>query len=305
VRSGGLARRATVMKMMRKKEMPLLLVDTGGVLPARGRDMRLRADVSFKGMKLIGYDAVNLGTSDFYFGSDYLKDMASMLSIPFVSTNLVSETENNLWYKQYIIKELEGIKVGILGLISPKSFEALPNRDKITGLRAVPPESVLKKTITQLRNKVDSVLLLSQLSLEETATLIHEISGIDIAIVSSTSCEDFPFAGTGRRPLMLCVKPKGETLGSLEIKIPHDRRFNVLNQAQIELNDSVSLDPEINDLITNSYRERKREANMKKQEVLHQKLLDDLKSSPEEFFKSQKNNPSRRSRSMTIPIPCQ
>jgi 2',3'-cyclic-nucleotide 2'-phosphodiesterase (5'-nucleotidase family) len=281
--------------MMRKEEVPLLLVDAGGIIAENPKENKLRADVSLKGMKLIGYDAINLGAPDFSLGLEYLKGMASEFSIPFVSSNLISENKNEPWFKNYIIREFGGIKVGILGLISPKSFDALPNRAEITGLRAVSPESVLEKTITRLREEVDAVLLLSHLGQEETDALPHEIRGIDITVIASTdekiSKTGATFAagaddGTGT----LCAIPKSEALGALEIQISPGNRINVLNDKQIALDDSVSLDPEINDLITSAYLERKKEDYRKKQEDLHRQLRKGLELSPEEFIKAQEKD---------------
>lgn len=284
-----------MVKMIQKKETPFLLVDAGGVIAENTRENKLRADVSLKGMKRIGYDAINLGARDFCLGSEYLKGMASELAIPFVSSNLVSTTETEPWFKNYIIKEFGGIKVGILGLISQKSFDALPNREELTGLSAVPPESILEKTITQLREKVDAVLLLSQLDTEETGALLHEINGIDIALIACadekiTRTGSTFIAGAGQDPLMLCAIPGGKALGSLTLHISPGSRINGLNETRIDLDDSVSLDTEINDLITQAYLERKKEANRQKQEGLRQKLNKSLEFSPEEFFKAQEKD---------------
>jgi len=286
---------------MRENQMPLLLVDTGGFLATRNRDHRLRGDVTLEGMTRLGYDAVNLGASDFYFGPKYLKNMAADLSIPFVSSNLLSTAESDPWFKNYLIREINGIRIGILGLISPESFEALPNRNEITGLRAVSPDLVLKETVPQIRESVDIVLLLSHLTPEETDLLLHEVSGIDITIVACTTEEcgetdvEDP-AQAKKTPLLLCAQEKGITLGSIEIQKSSDKPIDVLSGKHIGLGDSVPHDPEIDDLISNAYVERKLEQNREKQEAelqRHQELMKGLELTPEEFFKLQKEDPSR------------
>ncbi len=281
------------MKTLREKNTPLLLVDSGAILPRAGRDRKLKADVSFQAMSIMGYDAVNLGASDFSFGSKYLEDMASRFSIPFVSSNLVSETVEPPWFKKYIIKEVAGLKVGIIGLMSPVFFKSLPNQQEIKGLRALPPDTVLEKTVHQLREKVDAVLLLSQLSPKETDALIHEFSGIDMAVVASKSCEDFNSSGQDQGPILLCATPKGEKLGAALVRQSQDRRLNLSTKEPIELGDSVLMDPEINDLLTHAYRERKKAADTKKDEAMRQKLMKGLKMSPEQFIQKMKKGESQ------------
>ena len=287
---------------MREKQMPLLLVDTGGYIPSRGRDMKLRADVSLKGMTHIGYDVLNLGPSDFYFGPDYLQEMASDLSIPFVSTNLLPVAEKkNLWFKNYLIREINGVRIGILGLISPESFEALPNRSEITGIRAVPPDLVLKEAVPRIRERVDVVLLLSHLTPEETDLLLNEVSGIDIAIVACTTeeCGDMDVEDLEKAekpPLLLCAQEKGITLGSIEVQKSSDRPIKVLRVERIDLGDSLPHDPEIDALIDNAYYERKQEQNRKRREAeeeLHKEMIKGLELTPEEFFELQRKNPSQ------------
>jgi 5'-nucleotidase/UDP-sugar diphosphatase len=285
---------------MREKQMPLLLVDTGGYIPSRGRDMKLRADVNLKGMTHIGYDVLNLGPSDFYFGPDYLQDMASDLSIAFVSTNLLPVAEKkNLWFKNYLIREINGIRIGILGLISLESFEALPNRSEITGIRAVPPDLVLKEVVPRIRERVDIVLLLSHLTPEETDLLLNEVSGIDIAIVACTTeeCGEMDIEDPDqaeKKPLRLCAHEKGIRLGSIEIQKSSDRPIKVLSVEQIDLGDSVPHDPEIAALIENTYYERKQEQNRKRLQEQHEEFIKTLDLSPEEFIKLETGNASAR-----------
>jgi len=282
--------------------MPLLLVDTGGFLATKNRDHKLRGDVTLKGMTHIGYDALNLGASDFYFGPDYLKDMASDLSIPFVSTNLLPVAGNEPWFKNYLIREINGIKIGILGLISPESFEALPNRDEIIGIRAVPPDLVLKEAIPRIREIADVVLLLSHLTPEETGLLLHEVSGIDMAIVACTTeeCGEMDVEDLGeaeKTPLLLCAQEKGITLGSIDVRKSSDRPIEFLSIERIDLGDSVPHDPEIDTLIDNAYYERKQAQNRKKreaEEALHKETLKGLELTPEEFFELQRTDASRR-----------
>jgi 2',3'-cyclic-nucleotide 2'-phosphodiesterase (5'-nucleotidase family) len=258
--------------------------------------------VTLEGIARLGYDAVNLGSSDFFFGPDYLEDMASSFSVPFVSTNVLPVTENEPWFKNYLVKEINGIKIGILGLISPESFEALPNRDEITGIRVVPPALVLKEAVPGIREKVDVVLLLSQLTPEETGFLLDEVSGIDVAIVACTSeecgrmdVEDLE--KVENPPLLLCAQEKGITLGSIEILKSSDRPIQILRVERIDLGDSVPHDPEMDALIDNAHAREKQEQERKKHEE-EQRIIEDavkgLKLTPEEFFKQQKENPSRR-----------
>ena len=100
---------------MRGTEDNLLLLDYGGVLADPGKDLKVKADVSLKAMSFMGYDAMNLGNSEFYLGADYLKSASSVISFPFISTNITGGKTRLPWVKDHIIK-----KMGDYKLIKPK-----------------------------------------------------------------------------------------------------------------------------------------------------------------------------------------
>ena len=78
-RDGGVARRASLVKELRKKHPELLLLDcgaftAGGSMDEYIQNTRLdmqRSEVNLKAMELMHYDAVAIGSDEFNFGKDF------------------------------------------------------------------------------------------------------------------------------------------------------------------------------------------------------------------------------------------
>ena len=69
---GGVARRATLVKRIRKENPNTLLVDAGDVFQGTPYFNFYKGEVEYKSMSLIGYDVVTLGNHDFDNGVDAL-----------------------------------------------------------------------------------------------------------------------------------------------------------------------------------------------------------------------------------------
>ena len=81
-------------------------------------------------MNKIGYTAAVPGPYDFIYGAGNLNELVENSTFPFLISNLECNgcelTSKN--FKEYIIKEIDGVKFGILGIVdSDLSSKVLPN----------------------------------------------------------------------------------------------------------------------------------------------------------------------------------
>ena len=98
-----------------------------------------------KAMSLIGYDVVTLGNHDFDNGVDALAAAAKFASFPLVSANYdVRGTSLENRIKQYVVREVGGVRIGLfglgispVGLITPANFKGITYRDPSIASREV------------------------------------------------------------------------------------------------------------------------------------------------------------------------
>jgi hypothetical protein len=128
----------------------------------------------------MGYEAVNVGEKDLMMGLRFLSEAAQKARFSFVSANLVDKKTGKTAFSPYVIKELAGLKVGILGLLDDQFNPALQERDP--GLAVLDPVSTSKAVTKTLRENCDLILLLSQLGELKDKRLARENPQIDLIL---------------------------------------------------------------------------------------------------------------------------
>ena len=142
---GGVARRATLVKRVRKENPNTLLIDAGDVCQGTPYFNFYRGEVEYKAMSLIGYDVGTIGNHEFDNGVVSLAKALSFANFDIVSTNYDvrgSALENKV--KPYVVKEVDGLRVGLFGLgisptglITPDNFKPLQYLDPVRVSRDV------------------------------------------------------------------------------------------------------------------------------------------------------------------------
>jgi 5'-nucleotidase / UDP-sugar diphosphatase len=266
--SGGLARRAQMIESIRKSEPSVLLLDCGAVFD----DKKDTAELQLQAMERMGYDALNLGGPEFNFGKEFLEDAHSKISFPYVASNLLSRGSRIPWIREYVIKEVGGIKVAILGVLD--GFKQRPDREQVKGLEVLPPETALNRLLPEVRAKADLVVLLSQFGAKKTHELVNAVKGVDVAI-SSGDDDQFP-AKVDEKTVLLHTLYLGRTMGLVKITLDEKRTLSVNESRHVPLDQSIPGNEQVLALVETHKKEQKRKEEQSKREV--------LKLTPQQFM---------------------
>lgn len=177
---GGIRRRATLVKELRKKYPGMLLVDcgnftAGGQLDEYTQNTHLdmqRSEVNYQALGLMQYDAVGVGSDEFNFGKDFFLEHAQKAQPAFLSANL--DTDKVL---PYLIKDCDGQKVALIGLTG------LSASQKAEGLKIGPGDGVGELVARLKYEGAQVVILLSTQGEGEDLKLISKVKGIDVIFV--------------------------------------------------------------------------------------------------------------------------
>ena len=122
---GGVARRATLVKRVRKENPNTLLVDAGDVLQGTPYFNFYKGEVEYKAMSAIGYDVGTLGNHEFDNGVEALAAALKFANFDIVSANYdVKGTVLEARVKRYVVKTVGGIRIGLFGLgVSPVALD--------------------------------------------------------------------------------------------------------------------------------------------------------------------------------------
>lgn len=140
---GGVARRATLVKRIRKENPNTLLVDAGDAFQGTPYFNFYKGEVEYKSMSAIGYNAGTLGNHEFDNGVDALAAALKFATFDLVSSNYdVKGTPLEALIKRYVVKTVGGIRIGLfglgispVGLITPANFKGVNYRDPIETAR--------------------------------------------------------------------------------------------------------------------------------------------------------------------------
>jgi 2',3'-cyclic-nucleotide 2'-phosphodiesterase (5'-nucleotidase family) len=118
-----------------------------------------------------------VGNHEFDFGQETLKARIAEAKFPVLGANVAGLPD----LRPYTIKEVGGVKVGIIGVITEETPQATHPRNVI-GLTFTSAEKAVARYVEQLRSQVNLIVVLSHLGFEADKTLAQSVSGIDLIV---------------------------------------------------------------------------------------------------------------------------
>lgn len=132
----------------------------------------LKADLFMKTYNLMGYDAFTPGELDLFFGVGNLIRMSQQANFPFLAANLLNSKTKKPVFKPYIIKEVQGGKVGLLGLISKRLPLGMGGPPEEKGkFHVADPIETAKKIVPLLKKKCKLIAVLGHMEKDEQEML--------------------------------------------------------------------------------------------------------------------------------------
>lgn len=256
---GGIARRAALVKELRKKDPQLLLLDcgnftAGGLMDEYTQSVQLdtqRTLVNYKAMEFMRYDAVAVGSEEFNFGKDFFLKNARRSGPAYLSANL--DTDKVL---PYITKDINGVKIGIIGLTG------LSARQKAEGLK-INSFDKAAELVKRLRDEgAQVVILLSTLGEKEDLKLLSLVKGIDILFTGQNPLSEEPLTRIGNT-FLLRPSWQGRKLGKLSLEVSAGKLVDCKAE-QLRLSDKIGDDPAITAILPRCYSD----SNCKKEATL-------------------------------------
>jgi hypothetical protein len=171
-----------VIKNYRATHPNVLPVSGGGW--AMGGTLESQKTQSFflaEAMGMLGYSVVNVAPVDITYGVETLRQAAQEQKLDLVSSNLKRKSDGKLVFHPYVVRNVQGIRVGFMGVM--QEGEALaPLTTEGDDLEVVEPLEAVRTLLPEVRAKSDVVVVLSHITQRKTRQLVDEVKGIDIAI---------------------------------------------------------------------------------------------------------------------------
>lgn len=123
---GGYARIAAIVSQIREKNGDrLLFCDNGDTLNGTCPAVRTKGAAMVPVLNALGLDAMTFHW-EFAFGPSVLKERVAELNFPVVAINIFDKITNELIFPPYIVKAIDGLRVGLIGIASNIIDKTMP-----------------------------------------------------------------------------------------------------------------------------------------------------------------------------------
>jgi 2',3'-cyclic-nucleotide 2'-phosphodiesterase (5'-nucleotidase family) len=178
------------VKDLRESQKGVLVLDSGDLLfkkymnPIQENElkgMKEKAQLIVESFNLTGYDAIGIGDDDLTLGKEFLLEISKKANFPFLSSNLLNEASGKVLFQSSLIKEINGLRIGIFSLLSPDLFTG-PSDPRKKGLTIRQPIEVAQAMVKELKPKADLIILLSHLGYVKDIEMAQTVRGINIIV---------------------------------------------------------------------------------------------------------------------------
>jgi 5'-nucleotidase / UDP-sugar diphosphatase len=183
---GGFTELAFAIDSIRQTRSDVLLLDGGDVMTGNPITERMYQGASggalFAMMNLMGYDCWCPGNHDLDISQANLTALASIARFPTVCANLINEKNQfPVPNVPYVILERNGLKIGIIGIISQELY-SLVLQANLVGLRVLSPVETTQKYVDELIPRTDLVIALTHQGADEDSLLAAQVHGLDVIV---------------------------------------------------------------------------------------------------------------------------
>ena len=267
----GLAKIATLIRGVRAAEPHVLLLDSGDTIQGTplayyfARKDTSKANPTIAVMNALGYDAMATGNHEFNFGLEVLWKAKREARFPFLAANIRQEYKGGVpYFRPYIIKNVAGVRVGIVGFITP----GVPRWEipaHYRGYQFEPIVDAARRVIPEVRKRADLVVVIAHSGLElnrdtgqpfypdqipgENAmnALAMQVPGIDVIMFGHTHREVSQAFING--VLLVQAKNWGQSLARVDVELKRDTQgaWQVASKhsTTLPVSDAVAADPEV------------------------------------------------------------
>ena len=268
----GLAKVASIVSQVRKENPSgTLVLNSGDTIQGsplayvHNTRNNTPADPMMLAMNAVGFDAMAVGNHEYNYGLQVLEKARKEAHFPWLSANSYNAGRDEPHYLPYIVKEMKGVRVGVLGLTTP-GIPSWEDKKNYAGLEFREGLGEAKKWVEILRNKerVDLVVVAMHMGLEEdmatgektpgqilnenqALAIARGVSGVDVILMGHTHREVPALIVNGA--LLTQASAWGRHLARADIVLERGEnqrwRITAKQARTIPITDLTPVDPEI------------------------------------------------------------
>lgn len=207
-----------------------MFVDSGSVLfqrkkipPKKEAEEKTKADGIAAALQAMNCRAVGIGVHDLAGGIGVLKELEERYKTVWLSMNLVDPDRKKPIFTPYLITQVGGLKVALLGLTDDQGEHH--NKEKEAGYTILPWQNTLPRTLAKIKKQADITILLSSYSYQMNKKIAETVSDLHIILESGHAASTTePY--TVKKTLIAQTGTRGKFLGMMRITWNKARQWN-------------------------------------------------------------------------------
>ncbi|MBT4484875.1 MAG: bifunctional metallophosphatase/5'-nucleotidase [Candidatus Latescibacteria bacterium] len=175
---GGLAERVTLIRELRKKEKPFLLVDSGNMVSLFG-GYEFKASIVMRIMNLMKYDVSAAGRNEMFKSISGSHAVSNAAEFPLISASIADKADQNLVFNPYTIKKINGTTVAVTAVCDSTCYIRM---NQEYDYMVLPADELLKEILSDISMKSDFIIVLSQMAPDSNKKLLEDFPEIDLIV---------------------------------------------------------------------------------------------------------------------------
>ncbi len=178
---GGLGRLLTLRDQIRKESPHTLFLLAGDTISPSVESITYKGAQMIDAWNLVGLDYATFGNHEFDFGPDVLRERMKESRFKWIAANVIDKKTGKPFgdAAPYVVREFEGVKVGIFGLVLPDTKTTSRPGPDVDFLN---PCETARKVVRELRDRgVKTIVALTHLSMVEDKQ-VARCADIDVII---------------------------------------------------------------------------------------------------------------------------
>lgn len=256
-KAGGYGRIAAILNQIRKdKPGQVLVFDGGDTIHGTYTAVKSQGEALIPILNALGFDGMTAHW-EFAYGPDQFKKVAAQLLYPVLACNIYDETTGKLVFPAYTVCEVNGLRVGVVGIASPIVDKTMPPSFS-KGLYFTLGNKELPGHISTLRSeeKADLVVVVSHLGFPQDMKLAQEVGEIDVLLSGHTHNRLFSAKQVGNT-LIIQSGAHGSFIGRLDLEVDGGHIID-FRHALLVIEEKIQPDGVVQDLVNEAllpYRE--------------------------------------------------
>ncbi len=246
--AGGYARIATIIRQIRSElEGRVLFCDCGDTLHGTYPALQTQGQALIPILNELAFDAMS-SHWEFAYSPATFKQLAAQLSYPTLAINVYDKATKELIFPPYRVKEVGGIRIGMVGIASNIIDKTMPPSFS-EGVRFTLGREELPTfvDILRMKEKVDLIVLISHLGFAQDMKLLSEVDGIDVCLSGHTHNRLYKPVLQGKT-LVIQSGCHGSFLGRLDVEIQEGKIVDYQHQL-IEVEEGIKADPVVDKMV--------------------------------------------------------